>query len=562
MTAQKKVEAGVSFSVIAADSAADAHDALENVYARLTRASYFASKTERVADLHFIEGGRDICLLPLWSQGLSPFADRWTKLSTYLRSPDVDMSFWADWYEDRLAGRNTASLPDDLAEELDPKIARQDDEWWKRGPKEVNADIEGWVAELKRKASLRQNESDWDFFVSYSTTNEATAIDIGEVAESEHYSVFAQYKDMPTGSNFVVEMQNGLKNSSRMIALLTAKYLESDHCQAEWSAAYAEDPTGRRRQIVPFLLERTELPPLHKQIVYQPLYGLSREEARTKIIEALKPWEPPTKIQSRQRAAAMASPDPKIRDGKFTVETGEDVNEPFLSEELTKLPERLRRAIDALLQDLSLSNAPRCLSAALQNYKSELANGFQMDPTFLKDEMAVIEAEIGADEEKIWFSGGLEARFGTLRECHARISAHYPLDFNRDQHIFDAPIEPDNFDNSNLESNFKAFAQQSQFMREEGQATEEFQRLQERRLRQMRDIQSLPSTARVHTDDLFVGGDDRVLPSDVKKRFMWQTSGFFDKFIQRGANLSEISSSAPFHAATEAAKKILDSIWG
>jgi hypothetical protein len=89
------------------------------------------------------------------------------------------------------------------------------------------------------------------------------------------FSVFAQFNEMPPGSNFVREMQRGLAQSSRFIALLSPSYAKSDHCQAEWSAAYNADPGSAARKLVQLLIKPTDLPPLAKQIVYKHLTAWS-----------------------------------------------------------------------------------------------------------------------------------------------------------------------------------------------------------------------------------------------------------------------------------------------
>jgi hypothetical protein len=92
---------------------------------------------------------------------------------------------------------------------------------------------------------------------------------------------------MPTGSNFVREMQRGLAQSGRFIALLSPSYAKSDHCQAEWSAAYNTDPSGVARKVIQFLVVPGELPPLAKQIVYKQLVGLSPLDAAKTILDAV-----------------------------------------------------------------------------------------------------------------------------------------------------------------------------------------------------------------------------------------------------------------------------------
>jgi TIR domain len=92
---------------------------------------------------------------------------------------------------------------------------------------------------------------------------------------------------MQAGSNWVREIQHGLAHSSRVIALLSPGYVKSDHCQAEWSAAFNTDPGGAARRLVPFLICPADLPPLARQIVYKPLIGLSSADAASVILQAV-----------------------------------------------------------------------------------------------------------------------------------------------------------------------------------------------------------------------------------------------------------------------------------
>jgi RNA polymerase sigma-70 factor (ECF subfamily) len=127
----------------------------------------------------------------------------------------------------------------------------------------------------------------YDFFLSYSENDQVTAQWIGEVLVGAGFRIFAQFRGIPTGSNFVIEMQKGLAGASRFIALWSAHYAESKHCQAEWSAAYNMDPDGAQRKLIQFLIGPTELPALAKQIVYKVLIGLSPTDASSALLDAI-----------------------------------------------------------------------------------------------------------------------------------------------------------------------------------------------------------------------------------------------------------------------------------
>jgi hypothetical protein len=62
--------------------------------------------------------------------------------------------------------------------------------------------------------------------------------------EEAGYKVVIQAWDSRPGSNFVLFMQRALEEAERIIAVLSPDYLNAPFPQAEWAAAFPEDPTG------------------------------------------------------------------------------------------------------------------------------------------------------------------------------------------------------------------------------------------------------------------------------------------------------------------------------
>ena len=403
---------------------------------------------------------------------------------------------------------------------------------------------------------------DWDFFLSYSTADIAMAEQIAGIAEEAGYSVFAQFKDIPPGSNFVREMQRGLASSGRFVAVLSPHYVSSDHCQAEWASAYNADPGGNQRKIIPFLIRATELDPLSKQIVHVSLYGLDKQEAREKILRSLMPWSPPTKTASRETAARTASPKSVINaDNLLDVASDEVINEPHVDADLPRLPERQRRIVHGLLETLPTTNAPASIRTALRRYLDELDKGFDLEVTYLKDDMAEIQADIDADEDASWCKAGVKAALDSFGSVHEKIVAHYPLDLEREDNIRSSPIDPAVFDSASLKEDFKRLTEAAEVAAEAGIATVAFRKEIERRLRQVSDIESLPERPRVADEDLFVTDVDRITPTDLKKRVLFQNSGFLDSLLQRSANVSTIAGSDAGKTVLNFAKRIVEAIW-
>lgn len=274
-----------AYAAYAAYAPTDAftNDAPSYANAAADAASYDAGAA--AADAGFIDQhvkASTLAARPLWLTEVPAWThDAWQRLEQALLKENKDWRVWTDWYRARLEGR-----PANEALEVARVLIAN--EIWKQGPRAVNAEIARLIAQHeKSEPAAKKTSQDWDFFLSYNKEDEAFARWIEKLLAAAGLSVFAQLSDMPAGSNFVREMQRGLANSSRFIALLSPGYVKSDHCQAEWSAAYNTDPGGTARKLVPFLVRVAELPPLARQIVYKSLVGLSPADAAAAILQAI-----------------------------------------------------------------------------------------------------------------------------------------------------------------------------------------------------------------------------------------------------------------------------------
>ena len=63
-------------------------------------------------------------------------------------------------------------------------------------------------------------------------------------------------------------MNQAIRESERMIAVLSPDYLQAFFTQPEWSAAFAQDPTSEKRVLVPVRVRECELDGLFNQIIY------------------------------------------------------------------------------------------------------------------------------------------------------------------------------------------------------------------------------------------------------------------------------------------------------
>ena len=101
-----------------------------------------------------------------------------------------------------------------------------------------------------------------DFFISYTHVDCTWAEWIAWQLEATGYTTVIQAWDFRPGSNFVVDMQHAAAGSERTIAVLSPAYLESylqsGFTAAEWSAAFARDPTGSQHLLLPVRIHDCE----------------------------------------------------------------------------------------------------------------------------------------------------------------------------------------------------------------------------------------------------------------------------------------------------------------
>jgi hypothetical protein len=126
-----------------------------------------------------------------------------------------------------------------------------------------------------------------DSFISYTSADQGWAEWIGWILEEEGFSAKLQAWDFAAGSNFVLEMQRAAEAAARTIAVLSPTYLKSTFAAPEWAAAFAKDPEGFKRSLVPVRVERCEPGGLLKTIVYIDLVDLDEDEARRQLVDRL-----------------------------------------------------------------------------------------------------------------------------------------------------------------------------------------------------------------------------------------------------------------------------------
>jgi hypothetical protein len=82
-------------------------------------------------------------------------------------------------------------------------------------------------------------------------------------------------------------MQRAAEEASRTVAVLSPAYLKSTFAAPEWAAAFAKDPEGFQRALVPVRVEECEAGGLLKAIVHINLVGLEEDEACQRLLDRL-----------------------------------------------------------------------------------------------------------------------------------------------------------------------------------------------------------------------------------------------------------------------------------
>ncbi|MER9414057.1 toll/interleukin-1 receptor domain-containing protein [Mesorhizobium sp. M0589] len=126
-----------------------------------------------------------------------------------------------------------------------------------------------------------------DFFISYTHTDTAWAEWIAYVLEESEFSVVIQAWDFRPGANFVLEMQKAAADAARTILVLSPAYLTSAFASSEWAAAFAGDPQGLNRKLVPVMVETCQPAGLLTSLVQIRIVGMLEDAAKATLLAGL-----------------------------------------------------------------------------------------------------------------------------------------------------------------------------------------------------------------------------------------------------------------------------------
>ena len=127
-----------------------------------------------------------------------------------------------------------------------------------------------------------------EFFLSYTSSDQSWAEWIAWTLEDCGLTVKLQAWDFVPGSNFVLEMQRAATDASRTIVVLSPEYITSQFGASEWAVAFAQDPEGFKRRLVPIRVRECHPTGLLSSIVYIDLAGTDEFQARGRLIQGIQ----------------------------------------------------------------------------------------------------------------------------------------------------------------------------------------------------------------------------------------------------------------------------------
>lgn len=153
------------------------------------------------------------------------------------------------------------------------------------------------------------------FFISYNKADRGWAEWIAWQLEEAGYTTILQAWDFRPGGNFVLDMQVAAAKAERTIALLSPDYLEALYTHPEWAAAFAKDPTGQGKMLVPVMIRACNLEGLLPQITYIDLRASTKADARKALLDGVhvgraKPRSAPAFPGAGAHAPAAQPPYP------------------------------------------------------------------------------------------------------------------------------------------------------------------------------------------------------------------------------------------------------------
>ncbi|MCP4114400.1 MAG: toll/interleukin-1 receptor domain-containing protein [Desulfobacteraceae bacterium] len=198
------------------------------------------------------------------------------------------------------------------------------------------------------------------YFISYTNSDQPWAEWIAWQIEEEGHKAVIQAWDFSPGSNFVLKMQEACTSSDATIVVLSKEYLKKGFPASEWAAAFVQDPTGKKRVLMPIRVDNVKPNGLLSTIVYIDLFNeIDGKNARNKLLKGIlkgrgKPMEAPTFPKSSEKNNVPCFPGvPENKNDRLDGSQEETEIEIRINQDFSKFSpfeqEKILKAVQELL---------------------------------------------------------------------------------------------------------------------------------------------------------------------------------------------------------------------
>ncbi|MCK5923098.1 MAG: toll/interleukin-1 receptor domain-containing protein, partial [Methylococcales bacterium] len=157
------------------------------------------------------------------------------------------------------------------------------------------------------------------FFISYTPEDEQIATWIASTLEDEQeagkakHSVTIEAWDFVVGGNLILETQTALIQAERVILILSPSYLASAIDAPEWAVAFASDPAGFNKTVVPIKVKACKPQGFLQNIITIDLVGQGEVEAKKLLLTAISGRRrKPRRVAFPGEAAPQPEPTPSL----------------------------------------------------------------------------------------------------------------------------------------------------------------------------------------------------------------------------------------------------------
>lgn len=156
----------------------------------------------------------------------------------------------------------------------------------------------------------------YDVFISYSNKDaDWVRGTLLPALEGAGLRAYIDYRDFEIGTPSLVNMERGVEGSRHTLVVLTPHWLSSEWTEFESLLVGTADPAGRRRKLIPLMLERCTLPPRIAMLTYVDFTQGDLDLAWQRLLRGLGAPAAGAAPAAPQRAApARSAQDPDLVD--------------------------------------------------------------------------------------------------------------------------------------------------------------------------------------------------------------------------------------------------------